>query len=167
RQIRVLVVGDLMLDVYLRGSASRISPEAPVPVVRVRERWNTLGGAANVARNVVELGAACELGGCVGADDAGAQLLAAGARAGIAARGVSVAAGRPTTVKTRLVARNQQIARFDSELEDDLHGAPADALIAAIDALAADADAIVLEDYDKGVLAPAVSAAALAAARHR
>src|SRR5690606_33562080 len=61
RQIRVLVVGDLMLDVYLRGSASRISPEAPVPVVRVRERWNTLGGAATVARNVVELGAACEL----------------------------------------------------------------------------------------------------------
>jgi rfaE bifunctional protein kinase chain/domain len=167
RQIRVLVVGDLMLDVYLRGSASRISPEAPVPVVRVRERWSTLGGAANVARNVVELGAACELVGCVGADEAGTQLLAEVERAGIGARGITVVADRPTTVKTRLVARNQQIARFDSEVEDDLEGGSADALIAAIDELAAGADVIVLEDYDKGVLTRAVSAAALEAARRR
>ena len=165
RQIRVLVVGDLMLDVYLRGSASRISPEAPVPVVRVRERWSALGGAANVARNVVELGAACDLVGVVGADEAGAQLLAEVERAGIGARGVTVVADRPTTVKTRLVARNQQIARFDSEAEDDLEGGSADALVAAIRELAPQADAIVLEDYDKGVLAPVVSAAALDAAR--
>lgn len=165
RRVRVLVVGDLMLDVYLRGSASRISPEAPVPVVRVRERWHALGGAANVARNVVALGAACELVGCIGGDEPGAQLRDEVERAGIGARGIRVAPGRPTTVKTRLVARNQQIARFDTELEEDVGSDSAVELIAAIEALAPGADVIILEDYDKGVLAPAVIAAALEAGR--
>jgi D-glycero-beta-D-manno-heptose-7-phosphate kinase len=117
---RVLVVGDVMLDVYLRGSASRISPEAPVPVVRVDEEWQALGGAANVAANVVALGAACELVGCMGADRSGETLLSELGRSGIGASGLVVTQDRPTTVKTRILARHQQVARYDHEADADL-----------------------------------------------
>jgi bifunctional ADP-heptose synthase (sugar kinase/adenylyltransferase) len=96
RAVRVLVVGDVMLDVYLRGVASRISPEAPVPVVRVEDEWRALGGAANVAANVAALGAGCELIGCIGDDRAGADLLAELARQGHRRGGlVRAAGGRP------------------------------------------------------------------------
>jgi len=165
RDARILVVGDLMLDVYLRGPASRISPEAPVPVVRVLEEWRALGGAANVAANIVALGAACELVGCIGADPAGDDLLAEAARLGIGARGVLRLADRPTTVKTRLMARHHQVARYDRETDEDLDGARAEEIAAAIERLAPAADAIVLEDYNKGVLVPAVIDAALDAGR--
>lgn len=163
--VRVLVVGDLMLDVYLRGSAGRISPEAPVPVVRVVEEWQALGGAANVASNVVALGASCELVGCIGSDRAGGQLRGEISRLGIGDRGLTETPGRPTTVKTRIMARHQQVARYDFEVEDDVDDACAAALVSAIQALAAESDAIVLEDYDKGVLVPTVISTALDAGR--
>src|SRR5687767_5120630 len=86
--VHVLVVGDLMLDVYLRGAASRISPEAPVPVVKVSEEWRALGGAANVAANVVSLGARCTVVGCVGADAAGRELRQELEEGGISVDGV-------------------------------------------------------------------------------
>jgi D-beta-D-heptose 7-phosphate kinase/D-beta-D-heptose 1-phosphate adenosyltransferase len=156
RGVRVLVVGDAMLDVYLRGGASRISPEAPVPVVKVEEEWRALGGAANVATNVVALGAACSIVACVGADRAGEALRAELARAGIADSGLVTVRGRPTTVKTRLLVRNQQVARYDQELEEDVSADVAAALASAVDALAAEVDVIVLEDYNKGVLVPQV-----------
>ncbi len=161
RQVRVLVVGDLMLDVYLRGSASRISPEAPVPVVRVQEEWRALGGAANVAVNVVALGAACAAVGCVGTDHAGEDLWAELEAAGIDPSGVRRERTRPTTVKTRVMARHQQVARYDRESDADGEGECVDALIAAVRREAPHADAIVLEDYNKGVLVPAVIEAAL------
>lgn len=161
RTVRTLVVGDLMLDVYLRGTASRISPEAPVPVVRVTEEWRALGGAANVATNVVALGGSCEVVGCVGADRAGADLLAELERAGVTGRGVFQVADRPTTVKTRIMARHHQVARYDTEAETDLDDAVATALIATIEKLAPECDAIALEDYNKGVLTPAVIEATL------
>ncbi len=165
RGVRTLVVGDLMLDVYLRGTASRISPEAPVPVVRVTEEWRALGGAANVASNAVALGASCDIVGYIGADRAGEELLGELDRAGVSARGVLQAAGRPTTVKTRIMARHQQVARYDSEDEAEVDDAMAAALIAAIEELGPGCDAIALEDYNKGVLTPAVIAAALDLAR--
>lgn len=161
REIRTLVVGDLMLDVYLRGTASRISPEAPVPVVRVQEEWRALGGAANVASNVVALGAAAELVGLVGADRSGEDLLDEIDRLGIGRRGVLLANERPTTVKTRIMARHQQVARFDVEAEDDLDDAVSADLISLLEELAPRCDAIALEDYNKGVLTPTVIAAAL------
>ncbi|MFW6201495.1 MAG: bifunctional heptose 7-phosphate kinase/heptose 1-phosphate adenyltransferase [Gemmatimonadota bacterium] len=161
--VRVLVVGDLMLDVYLRGSVSRVSPEAPVPVVNVREEWRALGGAGNVAANVVALGAGCAVVGCVGTDGAGDAVIAALERAGIGGEGVRRLADRPTTVKTRIMARHQQVARYDRERTDDVDDRCAAGLADAIDEAAADADVIVLEDYDKGVLVPAVIEAALAA----
>ena len=120
-QHRIAIVGDAMLDVYLRGDVDRISPEAPVPVVRVRERKLALGGAANVAQNVAALGAACELVATVGADRAGETL-----RDMLGAIGADPSAlvevRRPTTSKTRVLARSQQVVRFDEEEDADLAG---------------------------------------------
>jgi D-beta-D-heptose 7-phosphate kinase/D-beta-D-heptose 1-phosphate adenosyltransferase len=165
RTVRTLVVGDLMLDVYLQGSATRISPEAPVPVVRVSEEWRALGGAANVAANVVALGAGCEVVGCVGADRAGEQLVDELEQRGVGSRGVRAAGDRPTTVKTRIMARHQQVARYDLEGEDDVTPETAAALLSAIETLAPTCHAIALEDYNKGVLTPAVIEGALEIAR--
>lgn len=165
--LRVAVVGDLMLDVYLVGAVSRISPEAPVPVVAVDDEWVALGGAANVAANVVALGVACELVGCVGADAAGAQVREALARLNggrVHARLVEDR-GRPTTTKTRVVARHQQVVRFDRERADDVGADCAAELQAAVRAAVGAADALVLEDYNKGVLVPSVIRAAIGAAR--
>lgn len=163
RVARIVVVGDLMLDVYLGGTASRISPEAPVPVVKVSGERVSMGGAANVAANVVALGAACDLVGCIGEDAAAARFEAEIERLGIGDAGIRRVRGRPTTVKTRIMARQHQVARYDVEVEDDVAASDAEALAAAIDTLAAGAGALVLEDYNKGVLAPAVIEAALAA----
>src|SRR6266581_405044 len=105
---RIAIVGDAMLDVYLRGDVERISPEAPVPVVRVRERRYALGGAANVANNVSALGAACDLVAAIGDDAGGHQLR--GMLSLIDAKASSlIRVGRPTTTKTRIVARSQQV----------------------------------------------------------
>lgn len=164
RGVRVLVVGDVMLDVYLRGVASRISPEAPVPVVRVEEEWRALGGAANVAANVAALGAACELVGCIGADRAGEDLVAELSRLDIGSGGMVRADGRPTTVKTRIMARHQQVARFDHEEETELPPAVGDRVIASVRTALAGADALVLEDYNKGLLTRAVIRALVGAA---
>lgn len=163
---RVAVIGDAMLDVYLSGDVERISPEAPVPVVRVRERKHALGGAANVAQNVVALGARCDLVAAVGDDVAGRTLRAmlAGAAGGDASL---VTVGRCTTQKTRILARAQQLVRIDEEEDADLAGADVAALLARVAEVVALADAVVLEDYNKGVLVPAVIAEALRLATAR
>ncbi len=165
-EVRVLVVGDVMLDIYLRGAASRISPEAPVPVVQVTDDWRALGGAANVAANVVALGAACDLVGVTGEDAAAAQLREAVAEGGVG-DGLLAVSGRPTTVKTRIMARQQQVARYDQEVDGDLDGEAAARVAERVDAMMTEADAVVLEDYDKGVLVPAVIEAVLDDARER
>jgi D-glycero-beta-D-manno-heptose-7-phosphate kinase len=165
-RVRVAVIGDAMLDVYLRGDVDRISPEAPVPVVRVRDRHQALGGAANVAQNVAALGAACELVAAIGQDVAGQavrdmlQALHADPRA-------LVPVVRPTTTKTRVLARSQQVVRFDEEDDADITGAEIECLLTAVRQAVADADAVVLEDYNKGVLVPAVIRAAIDGAKAR
>lgn len=164
--VRVLVVGDLMLDVYLSGPVQRISPEAPVPVVQVQEERNALGGAANVAANVAGLGAACEVVGFVGLDGAGDQIrrgLEGLAGAEVTPRLVS-RIDRPTTTKTRVMARQQQIVRFDREHDDDLPGEIVEELVGVVRQLAPGVDVVLLEDYNKGVLAPAVIRAAIESA---
>jgi rfaE bifunctional protein kinase chain/domain len=165
-QVRIAIVGDAMLDVYLRGDVERISPEAPVPVVRVRERRDALGGAANVAQNVAALGATTELVAAVGADAAGEHLRAALRQIGALDSGL-VRVDRPTTTKTRILARAQQLLRFDEEEDADLHGPDAEALAAAALRAVESADAVVLEDYNKGVLAPALIGAVIRRARER
>src|SRR5205809_1009964 len=112
---RVLVIGDLMLDEFLWGKVSRISPEAPVPVVNVTGESYYPGGAANVARNLCELGAETHLLGLAGPDAAGDRLCALLAESGIHTAGVLRDPARPTTVKTRIIARNQQVVRVDRE----------------------------------------------------
>lgn len=156
RAAHVLVVGDLMLDVYLRGSASRISPEAPVPVVRVDEEWRAVGGAANVAANAAALGAGVDIVGATGADRAGADLREELERLGIEPRGLWTTAERPTTVKTRILVHHHQVARYDRESEAELGPDAVRELLGRIESLAAQADVIVLEDYNKGVLSQAV-----------
>lgn len=153
-RVRVLVVGDLMLDRYLAGTVERISPEAPVPVVRVREERWAVGGAANVAANVLALGAACEVVGCVGDDDGGRVLVRALEEMGGGVGGVVTDPQRPTTTKTRVLARSQQVVRFDSEDDSDLQDPAAGALAAAVDSGIGACDVVVLEDYNKGVLTP-------------
>jgi rfaE bifunctional protein kinase chain/domain len=166
RQTRIAVVGDAMLDVYLRGEVDRISPEAPVPVVRVRERRYALGGAANVAQNVRGLGASCDLVAAVGSDHGGRQLRAMLDEIGAGGSRL-VEVGRPTTTKTRIVARAQQVVRVDEEDDADIAGDEVDRLLGAVLAAVDDADALVLEDYNKGVLLPSVITQSIARARER
>ena len=163
---RIAILGDAMLDIYLRGDVDRISPEAPVPVVRVRERRQALGGAANVAQNAVALGARAELVAALGDDASGAQLRTMLELLGADPRGL-ITTERPTTTKTRIVARGQQVVRVDEEVDSDLEGADVDALVAAVDLAISEADALVLEDYNKGVLIESVIRRAVAAAKAR
>lgn len=166
KPMRIAIVGDAMLDTYLRGDVDRISPEAPVPVVRVRERKHALGGAANVAQNVAALGATAELVAALGDDMAGRQLREMLAALGAETRGL-VNAARPTTTKTRIVARGQQVVRVDEEVDTDLDGDDIARLHAAVDRAVEDADALVLEDYNKGVLVTSVITRAIAKAKAR
>jgi D-beta-D-heptose 7-phosphate kinase/D-beta-D-heptose 1-phosphate adenosyltransferase len=163
---RILVIGDAMLDVYLTGDVDRISPEAPVPVVRVRERTHALGGAANVAQNVIAIGAQCDLVAAVGDDRAGAtlRLMLRNLGAGDASL---VTIDRCTTQKTRILARAQQLVRVDEEEDTDLGPAQIAPLIERIRVAVESADAVILEDYNKGVLSAALIAEVmrLAAAR--
>ena len=163
---RVAVVGDAMLDVYLRGEVDRISPEAPVPVVRVKERKLALGGAANVANNIVTIGASCELVSAIGDDLAGATLREMLRQVRTDTRSL-VTVSRPTTTKTRVVARSQQLVRYDEEDDSDLEGEETARLLDAIHTAVADADALVLEDYNKGVLVQPVIRNAIDWARER
>lgn len=167
QSVRCLVVGDVMLDRYVVGTVDRISPEAPVPVVRVESESSALGGAANVAHNVVALGGGCAVVGLAGDDPGGAALRRELEELGIETRGLVAGDGRPTTMKTRVMARHQQVVRFDHEVDDDVGSELADALVAAVGDLAATADVLVIEDYNKGVLVPAVIGAVLRAGRER
>ncbi|MCU0418886.1 MAG: PfkB family carbohydrate kinase, partial [Cyclobacteriaceae bacterium] len=114
-ELKVLIVGDVMLDSYIWGAVERISPEAPVPIVTVKKRDVRLGGAANVALNVQALGATPILVALRGNDEAGKRLDSILQQAGLSAEGLVVTAGRPTTVKTRVIASHQHVVRVDEE----------------------------------------------------
>ena len=150
--MRVLVVGDLMLDRYVSGRVERVSPEAPVPVLLVDEERATIGGAGNVAANVSALGAACDVVGCIGDDAEGELLTGELAARGVGASGVVRTPSRPTTVKTRVQAGHHQIVRIDREVGHDVEDDVAAALVGSIRELALRSDAIVVQDYNKGVL---------------
>jgi D-beta-D-heptose 7-phosphate kinase / D-beta-D-heptose 1-phosphate adenosyltransferase len=152
--LTVWVVGDLMLDEYVMGAVDRVSPEAPVPVVRVRGTEQRLGGAANVARQVAALGAKVSLAGTIGTDAAGDDLLRLCTVSGIDTRGVVRVAQRGTTRKLRVLGHSQQLLRMDWE-----DSSPCDAGVCAqmLAALGAEApDAVILSDYAKGVLTPQI-----------
>ena len=164
---RIVVVGDAMLDVYLSGDADRISPEAPVPVVTVRARRTALGGAANVAANVAAIGAECRLVAVIGDDARGDSFRAELVQNRLVDEHIVVAAARLTTSKTRVTARGQQVVRIDEEVEDPISPRAEEQLAARLQRAMADADALLIEDYNKGTMVPQVIERGLALARKR
>jgi D-beta-D-heptose 7-phosphate kinase/D-beta-D-heptose 1-phosphate adenosyltransferase len=159
----VLVVGDVMLDEYVWGEVARISPEAPIPVVDVKTRSRAAGGAANAAACVAALGARATLVGVVGEDPEG-QVLASMLKGGsVDAR--LVPSSRPTTVKTRIIARSQQVVRVDSEDRTPLDPGVESQILDGVRSALGGADAVVISDYAKGLVSPAVASAVIEAAR--
>ncbi|MBJ6109758.1 D-glycero-beta-D-manno-heptose-7-phosphate kinase [Hymenobacter sp. BT523] len=166
-KLRVLIIGDVMVDAYVWGRSTRLSPEAPVPIVHVARTEQRLGGAANVALNVQALGATPLLCAVIGTDAGGDQLLQLLHESGLPADGIIRSANRPTTVKQRILAHGQQLLRIDSEVETDIDADESAQLLAAYDDLLARADVVVFEDYDKGVLNEAIITECIARARQR
>jgi D-glycero-beta-D-manno-heptose-7-phosphate kinase len=159
----VLVAGDVMLDRFIVGQVARISPEAPVPIVQFHAEYTRLGGAANVAHNIVALGGQPSLVGIVGADATAARLREQLAAAGINADGLVEDPGRPTTEKVRVVTeRNQQVARIDYERDTDAAGDIERAIVEQIARRGRGAKALLVSDYLKGAITRAVIEALLA-----
>jgi len=158
RNKKILVIGDIILDRYICGDVSRISPEAPVPVVDVEEKTETLGGAANVAYNLVTLGAKAVLCGVIGADIIGGAVLRKVANLGLPLDAVIIDPDRPTTVKTRVVGNNHQIARFDEENRERIKDGFIDKFIDIIKDDIESVDGIIISDYNKGVVSPQLMA---------
>jgi len=155
---RVLVIGDVMIDAYLSGKVDRISPEAPVPVVALKKRSNMLGGAANVALNVKALGAEAILCSVIGNDKQGDEMLNLMKNAGLSDVGMIRSDRRITTTKFRIIGNRLQMLRIDEEIDSDLDTDDTKAIIDCIAGLIAShkPDAIIFQDYNKGVLTPAV-----------
>ncbi|MDX1627814.1 MAG: bifunctional ADP-heptose synthase [Fulvivirga sp.] len=151
-RLKVLIIGDVMVDAYIWGNVDRISPEAPVPVVRATKRDYRLGGAANVALNVQALGATPLLCAVIGYDDAGSNLKNRLKEHGMSTEGLITSKQRPTTVKTRVLSGHQHVVRVDEETDHLLNKEDADKLWECVKKQLPEADVIVFEDYDKGVI---------------
>lgn len=162
---RILVVGDLMVDEYLWGDVDRISPEAPVQVVAVREETFTLGGAGNVVNNLISLGAKVSVAGVVGADHHGDLLLKRFAALGVETEGIIREPGRPTTRKKRILAANQQMLRIDWETRTDISPQSLAAISRFLATKIPEADLVLVSDYGKGLLTPGLIAHIADAAR--
>lgn len=148
----ILIVGDLMIDQYVWGDANRLSPEAPVPIVNVQKESNTLGGAGNVAQNLLSLGAQVVVSGLIGEDQAGKELLTVLMDENADTRGIVTDIDRPTTVKTRIIAGSHQIVRIDREINDPISKDCEDDLFNRIMPIFKDVDLVLFSDYNKGVL---------------
>jgi D-beta-D-heptose 7-phosphate kinase/D-beta-D-heptose 1-phosphate adenosyltransferase len=148
---RILVIGDVIVDQFIWGSVSRISPEAPVPVVNVTREELLLGGSANVLRNIISLGGSCALCGIIGNDSMGEELLSLMAEVGAPVDGL-VRGQRPTTLKTRVVAQHQQVVRYDREKSGSPSSQTMERMLDYLVANLTDFDAVVVSDYSKGVV---------------
>ena len=162
---RILAAGDLMLDEFIWGKVSRISPEAPVPVVAVDRETCYPGGAANVARNLRAFTTGSSVLGLAGDDSAGARLRDLLGAGGIDTAGIVLRPGAPTTVKTRIIARTQQVVRVDREMVQPPGPGERAALLRALDAALPKVDAVIIEDYAKGLLDAELSVAIVQRAR--
>ncbi|SDP57003.1 D-beta-D-heptose 7-phosphate kinase / D-beta-D-heptose 1-phosphate adenosyltransferase [Mucilaginibacter sp. OK268] len=154
RKPNILVIGDLMIDHYITGSASRLSPEAPVPIVNVKNESVTLGGAGNVVQNLVALGAQVAVAGVIGNDNAGAQLIEILSNEGVQTHTIIKDELRPTTVKTRVLAGSHQLVRIDREITDTISEVIAEKLLNELVNYLKKADIVVLSDYNKGLFSP-------------
>lgn len=159
KNLRVLVVGDVMMDAYVLGKVTRISPEAPVPIISLEEEDERIGGAGNVALNLVALGAKPIIATVVGTDSNGEKLSSLFKINGISTEGIIFSSSRKTTVKTRVISNKQQLLRIDSEDTFSISQNEQNELISKISGLIEDGlDAIIFEDYNKGVLTEEVIA---------
>ena len=164
---RIGVAGDFMLDRYVWGSATRLSPEAPVPVVDFKDQTQVLGGAGNVARNLAALGAKVLPFGVVGEDEDGRAIRSLFEKNGMDTKGVFADGSRLTTVKTRIVAKNQQIVRVDRECREPISRSIEDFLVRAILKALPRLDALVISDYEKGVITNSLADRVLAECQQR
>ncbi len=160
----VLVIGDLMIDHYISGTATRLSPEAPVPIVNVKKESTTLGGAGNVVQNLVALGAHVAVAGVIGSDASGRQLLKMLEQEGVKTNAIVMDTARPTTVKTRVLAGSHQLVRIDHEVTDAVSTSVGEELIKALRANIARADIVIFSDYNKGMFATELTQQMLAIA---
>jgi rfaE bifunctional protein kinase chain/domain len=156
----ILVIGDLMIDHYVIGDATRLSPEAPVPIVNVKKEFTTPGGAANVAQNLLALGSKVSLAGITGNDIDATRLTDILVEEGINADAIFKDETRPTTVKTRIMAGSHQLVRVDREVTHPLTDSLQAEFIERIKDNIAKADIVVLSDYNKGLFSPALTQAA-------
>jgi len=156
-QPSILVIGDLMIDHYIWGNASRLSPEAPVPIVNVKDESVTLGGAGNVVQNLVSLGAKVTIAGLIGVDSSGADLINILRSENVNTDAIITDASRPTTVKTRVLAGRHQLVRIDRETTDPVSKELEDELADKLTAIIDKADIIIFSDYNKGLFAPALT----------
>lgn len=164
---KLAVLGDWMLDRYVWGTANRISPEAAVPVVDFVKQSECLGGAGNVAANLAALGARVEAFGVIGKDEAGDAVRRALRELRLGEKGIVELKGRPTTLKTRIIARQQQVVRIDREVRTHLPESAEEQLAKRLLAALDSADALIISDYDKGVVSDALSERVLEAAKRR
>jgi D-beta-D-heptose 7-phosphate kinase/D-beta-D-heptose 1-phosphate adenosyltransferase len=151
-QTGILVIGDLMVDQYVWGKVSRISPEAPVPVVEVTKENLLLGGAANVAHNVQSLGGKVFIAGVTGRDETGKILVNKLKESGLDIDGIVIDGDRPTTVKTRVIAHSQQVVRFDREVKDEIRGPVLSMIIDYVRMRLPEIGGIIISDYAKGLI---------------
>lgn len=158
QQMKVLVIGDVMIDSYLWGDVKRISPEAPVPIVNVKRREKRLGGAANVALNIKAMGAMPVLCSVVGQDIEGEAFSTLMQEEGMSVKGILSSQERMTTIKHRILAGHQHILRVDAEMTAPLSQKDHQALLEIISKNLSDCAVVIFEDYDKGVLSPALIA---------
>ncbi len=150
--LKILVIGDVMLDRYWWGSVSRISPEAPVPIVKLENTSLVAGGAANVAANLIGLGVKPFLFGITGDDDDAELLKRKLAESGISDRNLTAVSDRPTTIKTRIVAHSQHVVRIDHESAEPIDNSSADVILGQIERILPEIDAAIISDYAKGLL---------------
>jgi len=148
----ILVIGDLMVDQYIWGKVRRISPEAPVPVVEVTEENLLLGGAANVAHNILSLGGKVFIAGAIGRDDTGKILINKLSERGFNTDGIVIDGSRPTTVKTRVIAHSQQVVRFDKEVRADIGRSTLSMILDYVASSLPEIKGIIISDYCKGII---------------
>lgn len=162
----ILVIGDLMIDHYLWGGCERISPEAPVQVVDIARETTVLGGAGNVINNLVALGAQVSIAGVIGDDENGEELCTMLDFIGVKSEGLVKQKGRKTSKKSRIIASNQQILRYDKESKDAIDPISEEAIVSYVKSSIASCDIIILSDYGKGVITDGVAAGVITAARN-
>ena len=165
KKLKVLIIGDVMVDTYFYGSVNRISPEAPVPILNVTKKESRLGGAANVALNIHSFGAEPILCSLIGDDVAGASFLKLLDEASLSDEAVAQSKHRTTTVKNRFISGSQQLLRVDEEEQNSLHANDKKELISKIEWLVPEVDLVVFEDYDKGCIDQEIIQATINAAR--